>query len=184
TTFGVAWIAHTFIDDLSWKAAVVLGAIVSPTDPIAATSIAERLNVPRRLVTIVEGESMVNDATALIVYRFAVAAGVTGSFSLSHAALEFLGNAAGGIGIGLAIGWLVAQVRKPLDDAPTEIALSLLTAYFAYLPAEALGVSGVLAAVTVGIYLGWRAPELVTPPGPPPPAPREWEILAFSPDTS
>jgi len=179
TTFGVAVIAHAMIPDLSWQAAVVLGAIVSPTDPIAATSIAERLNVPRRIVTIVEGESMVNDATALIVYRFAVAAVVSGSFSLSHAALEFLGNAAGGIAIGLAIGWLVAQVRKRLDDAPTEIALSLLTAYFAYLPAEALGVSGVLAAVTVGIYLGWRAPELVTSPSTLLQSQAVWEILVF-----
>jgi Na+/H+ antiporter len=179
TTFGVAAIAHAMIPNLSWEAAVVLGAIVSPTDPIAATSIAERLNVPRRLTTIVEGESMVNDATALIVYRFAVVAVVSGTFSLGHAALEFVGNAAGGIAIGLAVGWLVAQARKRLDDAPTEIALSLLTAYFAYLPAEALGVSGVLAAVTVGIYLGWRAPELVTSPATRLQSQAVWEILVF-----
>jgi monovalent cation/hydrogen antiporter len=179
TTFGVAAIAHALIDGLSWQAAVVLGAIVSPTDAIAATSIAERFNVPRRVVTVVEGESLVNDATALIVYRFAVAAVVTGTFSLSDATLEFLGNAAGGIGIGLAVGWVVAQVRKRLDDAPTEIALSLLTAYFAYLPADALHVSGVLAAVTVGIYLGWRAPELVTSPTTRLQSQAVWEILVF-----
>ncbi len=179
TTFGVAAIAHALIDDLSWQAAVVLGAIVSPTDPIAATSIAQRFNVPRRVFTIVEGESMVNDATALIVYRFAVAAVVSGTFSLSDAALEFVGDAAGGIAVGLAIGWLVAQVRRRLDDAPVEIALSLLTAYFAYLPAEALGVSGVLAAVTVGIYLGWRAPELVTSPATRLQSQAVWEILVF-----
>jgi Na+/H+ antiporter len=179
TTFGVAAIAHALIDDLSWRAAVVLGAIVSPTDAIAATSIAARFNVPRRVVTVVEGESMINDATALIVYRFAVAAVVTGAFSLDDAALKFLGSATGGIGIGLAVGWVVAQVRKHLDDAPTEIALSLLTAYFAYLPAEALGVSGVLAAVTVGIYLGWRAPELVTSPATRLQSQAVWEILVF-----
>ncbi len=179
TTFGVAAIAHALIDDLSWRAAVVLGAIVSPTDPIAATAIAERFNVPRRVVTIVEGESMVNDATALIVYRFAVAAVVSGTFSLSDAAMEFVGDAVGGIAIGFAVGWLVAQVRRRLDDAPVEIALSLLTAYFAYLPAEALGVSGVLAAVTVGIYLGWRAPELVTSPATRLQSQAVWEILVF-----
>jgi Na+/H+ antiporter len=179
TTFGVAAIAHALIDDISWRAAVVLGAIVSPTDPIAATSIAERFSVPRRVVTVVEGESMVNDATALIVYKFAVAAVVSGTFSLSDAAMEFIGNAVGGIAIGLAFGWLVAQVRRRLDDPPVEIALSLLTAYFAYLPAEALGVSGVLAAVTVGIYLGWRAPELVTSPSTRLQSQAVWEILVF-----
>ena len=179
TTFGVAYVAHMLIDDLSWKAAIVLGAIVSPTDPIAATSIAERLNVPRRIVTIVEGESMVNDASALIVYKFAVAAIVTGTFSLGEAGLTFLGSAAGGVAVGLAIGWLVARVRRRLDDAPTEIALSLLTAYFAYLPAEALGLSGVLAAVTVGIYLGWRAPQLVTSPATRLQSQAVWEILVF-----
>ena len=179
TTFGVAAIAHAMIDDLSWKAAVVLGAIVSPTDPIAATSIANRLGAPRRVVTVVEGESLVNDATALIIYRFAVAAVVAGTFSLSDAAMEFIGNAAGGIAIGLAIAWLVSQVRRRLDDAPTEIALSLLTAYFAYLPAEALHVSGVLAAVTVGIYLGWRAPMLVTSPTTRLQSLAVWEILVF-----
>jgi monovalent cation/hydrogen antiporter len=179
TTFGVAAIAHAVIDDLSWKAAIVLGAIVSPTDPIAATSIARRLNVPRRVVTIVEGESLVNDATALIAYKFAVAAVVAGTFSASDAALEFFGKAAGGIAIGLAIGWVVAQVRRRLDDAPVEIALSLLTAYFAYLPAEALGVSGVLAAVTVGVYLGWLAPALVTSPTTRLQSQAVWEILVF-----
>jgi monovalent cation/hydrogen antiporter len=179
TTFGVAWVAHSFIDDLSWKAAVVLGAIVSPTDAIAATSIAERLNVPRRIVTIIEGESMVNDATALIVYKFAVAAVVSGSFSIGDAGLAFLGRAAGGVAVGLVVGWLVAKVRRRLDDAPTEIALSLLTAYFAYLPAEALGVSGVLAAVTVGIYLGWLAPQLVTSPATRLQSQAVWEILVF-----
>jgi monovalent cation/hydrogen antiporter len=179
TTFGVAAIAHALIPDLSWKAAVVLGAIVSPTDPIAATSIAERFDVPRRVVTVVEGESMINDAMALIVYKFAVAAVVSGTFSMSGAALQFLGSTAGGIGVGLVVGWIVAQVRRRLDDAPTEIALSLLTAYFAYLPAEALNVSGVLAAVTVGIYLGWRAPVLVTSPATRLQSEAVWEILVF-----
>jgi CPA1 family monovalent cation:H+ antiporter len=179
TTFAVAAIAHAWIDDLSWSAAIVLGAVVSPTDPIAATSIFQRLSVPRRVVTVVEGESMINDASALIVYKFAVAAVVSGTFSLNHATLEFVGNAAGGVAIGLAIGWVVAQVRQRLDDAPAEISLSLLTAYFAYLPAVALGVSGVLAVVTTGIFLGWRAPRLVTSPATRLQAYATWEILVF-----
>lgn len=179
TTFAVAAVAHAWIDGLSWKAAIVLGAVVSPTDPIAATSIFERLSVPRRVVTVVEGESMINDATALIVYKFAVAAVVAGTFSLSDAALEFVGSAAGGVAIGLAVGWAVAQVRRRLDDAPAEISLSLLTAYFAYLPAVALGASGVLAAVTAGIFLGWRAPVLVTSPATRLQAYAVWEILVF-----
>jgi monovalent cation/hydrogen antiporter len=179
TTFAVAAVAHAWIDDLSWEAAIVLGAVVSPTDPIAATSIFQRLSVPRGVVTVVEGESMINDATALIVYKFAVAAVVTGSFSLGDAAMEFVGNAAGGIAIGLAVGWIVTQVRRRLDDAPTEIAVSLLTAYFAYLPAVALDVSGVLAAVTTGIFLGWRAPVLVTSPATRLQAYAVWEILVF-----
>ena len=179
TTFAIAAVAHAWIDDLSWEAAIVLGAIVSPTDAIAATSIGQRLNAPRTVVTVIEGESMINDATALIVYRFAVAAVVSGSFSLSSAAMEFVASAAGGVAIGLAVGWVVAQVRRRLDDAPTEIALSLLTAYFAYLPAVAVGASGVLAAVTTGIFLGWRAPVLVTSPATRLQAYAVWEILVF-----
>jgi NhaP-type Na+/H+ or K+/H+ antiporter len=163
TTFAVAAIAHAVIDGLSWKAAVVLGAIVSPTDPVAATTIAERLNVPRRVVTIVEGESMINDATALIVYRFAVAAVVTGTFSLDEAGLEFVASAAGGIAIGLAVGWVVARVRSRLDDPPVEITLSIMTAYFAYLPAVALHASGVLAARHDG-NLPWLARAAPFPP--------------------
>jgi CPA1 family monovalent cation:H+ antiporter len=163
TTIGVAAVAHAVIDGMSWEAAFVLGAVVSPTDPVAATAIASRVGAPSRFVTIVEGESLINDATALIAYKFAVAAVVNGSFSLAEAGGRFVVNAVAGIAIGLAIGWIVAQVRRAIDDAPTEIAISLVTAYFAYLPAEALGVSGVLAAVTTGIFLGWRSPQLITP---------------------
>ena len=162
TMLAVATVAHVAVG-LSWPAAFVLGAIVSPTDPVAATSIAGRLHVPRRIVSVVEGESLINDATALVAYKFAVAAVLTGSFSLPEAVLQFFLSAGGGVAIGLAVGWLVAEVRRRIEDAPTEIAISLVTAYLAYLPAEALGLSGVLAAVTVGIFLGWRAPQLVTP---------------------
>jgi Na+/H+ antiporter len=163
TTVAVAVVAHSVVDGLSWPAAFVLGAIVSPTDPIAATSIARRLGIPRRVVTVVEGESLVNDGTALVIYRVAVAAVVTGSFSVWEAGLRFAVNAAGGIAIGLLVGLVVRRLRRRLDNPPTELTISLLTGYFAYLPAEGLGESGVLAAVTVGVYMGWHAPELITP---------------------
>lgn len=163
TVVGVAVVAHTVIDGLSWEAAFVLGAVLSPTDPVAATAIAGKVGAPRRFVTIVEGESLVNDSTALICFKFAVAAAVGGSFSLMEASGAFVWGAIAGVAIGLLVGKLVALLRQRLDDAPTEITVSLLTPYFAYLPAEAAGVSAVLAAVVSGIYLGFRSPELITP---------------------
>lgn len=178
TTVTVAVVAHAVIG-LPWAAAFVLGAIVSPTDPVAAAEIAVRSHAPRRLVTIVEGESLINDSTGLIAYKFAIAAVLSGTFSLSAALGEFVLAASAGVALGLAIGWVVAELRKRLDDAPTETAVSLLTPYMAYLPAEALGISAVLAAVSAGLYLGWRSPELVTP------STRIqitgfWEILTFA----
>jgi len=163
TTAGVAVVAHAVIDDLSWASAFVLGAIVSPTDPLAATSIARRLGVPRKLVTIVEGESLVNDGSGLVLYRVAVLAVVTGSFSAFGAGGLFVVSAGGGVLVGLAVGWVVRRVRLKLDNPPAEITISLFTGYLAFLPAELLGVSAVLAAVTAGIYLGWHTPELTTP---------------------
>lgn len=163
TVLAVALVAHLVIDGLSWEAAFVLGAVLSPTDPVAATAIAGKVGAPRRFVTIVEGESLVNDATALVCFKVAVAAALGGSFSLVDAGAEFLLGAIAGVAIGLVVGKLIAQLRRTLDDAPTEITISLLTPYFAYLPAEAAGVSAVLAAVTSGVYLGFRSPELITP---------------------
>ena len=162
TTIGVAVVAHEFVDGLSWGSAFVLGAIVSPTDPLAATSIARRLGVPRKLVTIVEGESLVNDGTGLVAYRVAVAAVLTGTFSEWHTAGLFVVSACGGVAVGLAVGWIVRAVRRRLDNPPAEITLSLLTGYLAFLPADLMGVSGVLAAVTAGVYLGWHTPELTS----------------------
>ena len=162
TTVGVAVVAHAFVDGLTWPSAFVLGAIVSPTDPLAATAIARRFGVPRKLVTIVEGESLVNDGTGLVLYRVAVAAVVTGSFSEVRTGGLFVVTAAGGVAVGLAVGWIVRQARRRLDNPPAEVTISLLTGYFAFIPAELLGVSAVLAAVTAGIYLGWHTPELTT----------------------
>src|SRR6476659_6015839 len=163
TTVGVAAVAHAFVDGLSWPSAFVLGAIVSPTDPLAATSIARRLGVPRKLVTIVEGESLVNDGTGLVLYRVAIAAVVTGSFSAFYTGGLFVVVAGGGIAFGLLVGWIVRQVRRRLDNPPAEITISLLTGYMAFLPADLMGVSAVLATVTAGVYLGWHTPELTTP---------------------
>jgi CPA1 family monovalent cation:H+ antiporter len=158
----VAVIAHEMIG-MTWAVAFALGAIVSPTDPVAATSIMRRVGAPRRIVNMVEGESLFNDASALVAYRVAVAAAVGGSFSLLDASLEFVGAAAGGVAIGLVVGYVVAAIRRRLEDPTTEITISLFTGYAAYLPASELGLSGVLAAVTAGIYLGWRASELISP---------------------
>lgn len=161
TTAAVAGLAYYFMG-LPLAAGFVLGAIISPPDAIAATAIAEHLRIPRRIVTILEGESLVNDATALVAYRFAVVAVVTGSFSLADAGLQFLLVGAGGIVLGLAIGWLAEQFHRRVDDAPIEITVSLLTPFVAYLLAERLEVSGVLSVVTAGLYLGRRMPELLT----------------------
>jgi NhaP-type Na+/H+ or K+/H+ antiporter len=141
----------------------VLGAILDPTDAIAATAIMRRLGVPRRIAIVLEGEALVNDATALVAYKIAVAAAVGESFSASHAGLEFLGVAAGGIAVGLLVGCLLAEIRKRLDDPATEATMSLFSGYAAFLPADQLGLSGVLATVACGLYLGYRAPELQGP---------------------
>jgi Na+/H+ antiporter len=138
----------------------VLGALVAPTDAVAATAIASRLGLPRRLATLIEGESLINDATALVAYGFAVTAVLSGTFSLWHATWRFAVDVAGGIAIGLAVGFVLRQVRRRLNHSPTEIAIALLSGYFAYLPAQAAGVSAVLAAVTVSVYVGWYTPEL------------------------
>jgi monovalent cation/hydrogen antiporter len=160
TTVGVAIVAHAFVDNLSWAGAFTLGAIVSPTDALAASEVARRLNLPRRVVSILEGESLVNDGLALVIYKSAVAAAVAGTFSIWSASWHLVLNIVGGIAVGLAVAYVVRQVRKRVDDPPTEVAIALLSGYLAYLPASALGVSGVLAAVTIGVYMGWYTPEL------------------------
>ena len=161
TTVGVAVVAHA-ITDLPWAEAFVLGAVVSPTDPIAATAIGRRLGVPRRLIDIIEGESLVNDGTALVLLRTAIVAAVAGSFSPWDAGGRLVLNIVGGIAVGLAVGYVIRRVRRVLDNPPLEVTIAFLTGYFAFLPASALGVSGVLAVVTAGVYMGWYTPELTT----------------------
>jgi len=161
TMCAVALAVKALVPDMPWAAAFTLGAIVAPTDPVAATAIMRRMSVPRRLVSVVEGESLVNDGTALVAYRTAIVA-VGGTFSIWEAGLEFVLSAAGGIAIGVVVGWVIVEIRRRIDDIPVEITIALLSGYAGYLPAEAVHASGVLAAVTVGIIVGWKAPEIST----------------------
>ena len=156
TTMVVAVVAHVLVG-LPWPVSFVLGAVVSPTDAVAASATAQSAGLPRRLLTVIEGESMVNDATGLVVYRFAVAAVVTGSFSLVQASLQFVLVSVGGLLVGLLVGWPLAWLHRHLDDAPIEIAITLLTPFAAYLLADAIGVSGVLAVMAAGLYLSHQS---------------------------
>ena len=162
TMIGVAAVAHQVLG-FGWAEAFALGAIVSPTDPVAATAIARRLNVPSRIIAIVEGESLINDGTGLVAYKFAVAAVVAGTFSLAEASGEFVLTVLGGIAVGIAVGAVIAFVRRRINEPAVEVTIALFSGFFGYLPAEALGVSGVLAAVTVGIYMGRLTSVLTTP---------------------
>lgn len=162
TMAAVAVVVHEVVG-LGWSESFVLGAIVSPTDAVAPAEIMRRVGAPRRLLAIIEGESLTNDWTALVLYRVAVAAVVSGSFTLWEAGLEFIASGIGGMAVGLAAGWLIRQVRARIDDPPIEITISILSGYVGYLPAEALGFSGVIAAVTTGLYMAWYTPQLTTP---------------------
>jgi len=163
TTVGVAAVAHALIPGMPWAVAFVLGAIVSPPDAVAATAVMQRLRVPSRLVTILEGESLVNDATGLVAFQVALVAVASGGFSATHALGQFAVVALGGIAFGLVVGWIVAHVHRRLDDYLIETVITVITAYVAYIPAEHLGVSGVLATVAAGGFLGWRNPRLLSP---------------------
>ncbi|MBA2565225.1 MAG: Na+/H+ antiporter [Gemmatimonadetes bacterium] len=177
TTVAVAVVTHGLVEGLPWAAAFAFGAIVSPPDAIAATAITRHLGLPQRIVNVLEGESLVNDATALVAFRMALAALLTGAFSLSDAVVRFVAVVLGGIAIGLAVGWLAAQVRRRVDDPPAQITLSLLTPFAAYLPAEAAGVSSVLAVVTTGLYIG--AARLLLSPSTRLQALAVWEVVVF-----
>ncbi|HEX2914576.1 MAG TPA: Na+/H+ antiporter [Chloroflexia bacterium] len=153
TTVVVAVIVH-YVIGMSWPVAFVLGAIVAPPDAIAATSIASRLHLPKRIVTLLEGESLVNDASALVAYRVAVVAVTTGVFSFQEAGLQFLIAAAGGVLIGLTISWLSVWFLIHIDEGPVILIFTFLMGFGAYSLAEAVHASGVLAVVALGIYLG------------------------------
>jgi monovalent cation/hydrogen antiporter len=163
TAAVVAVAVHALVEDLPWAVCFAFGAIVAPTDPIAATTIARRLELPRRTINVLEGESLINDASALVIYRIAVGAIGGGTFSVLDAGVRFVGAAAGGVAIGLVVAIALREIRRRLDDPPVEITISLLSGYAAYIPADAVGASGVVAAVTVGIALGWWAPGIASP---------------------
>jgi Na+/H+ antiporter len=177
TTTAVAAVAHGMAG-LGWAPAVVLGAIVSPTDPVAASSVAGRAGLPHRLVAILEGEGLVNDAVALTVFRVALSAAAAGSFSLEAGVVRFLciliGEPLYGWLVGIAFAWL----RSRIEDPRTEIAVTLLTPYAAYLAPELLGGSGILATVAAGMYIGERHATLV-PAGTRLHAIAFWQMLVF-----
>jgi CPA1 family monovalent cation:H+ antiporter len=159
TTVTVAIVAEALVPGMGWAAAFALGAIVAPPDAVAATSIFQRLGVPRRVVTILEGESLVNDATALVAYRFAVIAALTGSFSIEAAGLTLVAVAVGGVAFGLLMGIVIAWVLRHVDDPVFSVVLTFLAPVSIYLPAEEFGLSGVLATVAAGIWVGRHAPR-------------------------
>lgn len=162
TTLAVGVVAHYSID-LPWAAAFALGAIVSPPDAVAATALCQRLGVHPRIVTVLEGESLINDASGLVVYKMAIAAAATGVFSLWSASISFAYVAIGGVIIGLIVGRLVIELQSRLDSPPIQITISLLTPFAAYLLAEDIHVSGVLSTVAAGLYVGRLAPEILLP---------------------
>jgi CPA1 family monovalent cation:H+ antiporter len=161
TTCVVAVAAH-YVLGLPWAVGFLIGAIVSPPDVVAPLAIAHRLGMPRRLLVVLEGEGLANDATALILYRFAVVAITTGTFSFTEAAGTFAAIVVGEIAWGIGVGWLSLQARRLAHDPRVEIVLSLMTPYVAYWVPEHLGGSGVLATVATGLYVSWNGPLLIS----------------------
>jgi CPA1 family monovalent cation:H+ antiporter len=162
TAAAVGAVAHAIVPGLPWAAAFALGAIVAPTDPVAATTVARRLGVPRRTINVLEGEGLLNDGTALVIYKVAVGAATTGAWSATNAGWHLVADGVGGIAIGLAAGVIITEVRRRIDDVPIETTISLLSGYAGYVPAERVGASGVLAAVATGVYVGWQAPAIAS----------------------
>jgi CPA1 family monovalent cation:H+ antiporter len=163
TTAAVALAARALFPGLPWPAAIALGAIVSPPDAVAATAIVSRLPVPRRVITVLEGESLVNDASALVLYRTAVAAAVTGTFSWGESIVRFFIDAGVGSLVGLLVAWLIIRIVRSTKDALAETLLTLAAPYVAWLTAETLHVSAVLACVAGGVYLQQRLSTAVGP---------------------
>ena len=159
TTFAVGLVTWWALPSVSLAAALALGAVVAPPDAVAATAVARRVGLPRRVVTVLEGESLVNDATALVAVTAATAA-ITSSVTPGEVALDFVVAAGGGVLIGLAATWVLAKIRRRIDDPGLDTTLSFTAPYVAFLPAEAVGASGVLAVVITGLLLGHKAHRL------------------------
>jgi len=159
TTAAVAIVAHTLLPTLPWAAAIVLGAVVAPPDAVAATAVLRQLRPPQRLLTILEGESLLNDATALLIYRLAVGAVAAGSFSATAVAPAFLFAVLGSVAAGLSLGWLVLRLLNRVRHVPTAIILQFVCTFSVWLFAETIGLSGVLTTVCYAIALARTAPE-------------------------
>ncbi|MGD0473844.1 MAG: Na+/H+ antiporter [Candidatus Velthaea sp.] len=162
TTIAVAGVAHAVIPGMSWAAAFVLGAIVSPTDELAAVPVLEYFRLPRHVIAIIDGESLLNDATALVIYAAAVSAVSTGAFAPGQSLLGFVGTVAGSLALGYAAGWLGVELWRRIKDQQLQSVISVVLPFVAYLPAEKLGLSGVLAVVTAGVYVNRRNPRVMT----------------------
>jgi Na+/H+ antiporter len=163
TTLAVGWVAHAIIPGIGWAAALCLGAIVSPPDAVAATAVLSRIGVPRRVIVVLEGESLVNDASALVLYRATVAAMVMGSFSLGATAGQFVVVAALGVVVGLVVGFLIRHSVRLMPEGFGQVAITLLGPYVAWVAAERLHVSAVLACVAGGIYVRQHFSSEVSP---------------------
>ena len=163
TSAVVAVVAHMVIATLAWPMAFVLGAIVAPTDELASAPVLERMQIPRRLVAIVEGESLLNDAASLIVYGSAVTAAVTGTFAPWPAVLHFVVSAIGGVAVGVACGWLAVFGYRRIVDTELQGIIAFVSPFFTYVLADRLGVSGVLAVVFMAVYGTRYTPIVITP---------------------
>src|ERR1700722_8590267 len=160
TTLAVGVVTHLVVPGLPWAVCFALGAIVSPPDAVAAKAVLERVALPRKLMVLLEGESLLNDAAGLVLVRFAVAAALTGTFSTGHAVASFAILALGGVAVGATLGCLVVKLLQYLDDAYLMITASVLAAWISYIVGEMLDVSGVIAPVSCGMILGWYQHEV------------------------
>jgi CPA1 family monovalent cation:H+ antiporter len=163
TLLAVGFVGWALVPALGAGGAFLLGAVLGPTDPVSATTVIRQTSAPERLQTILEGESLVNDGVGLVAFSIALTAVRHGSFSLADGLVKFVEVSAGGIAFGIAVAWIVERVRVRVHDAEIEIPLSVLTPYVAYIPAERIHLSGILATVACGVYLGWRSGGIFRP---------------------
>jgi CPA1 family monovalent cation:H+ antiporter len=161
TTVGVAWVARELVPEIPWAAAIALGAIVSPPDATAATAVLRHVKLPHRIVTILEGESLLNDASALLIYRLAVAALVADGFSLATVAPALVIVVGGSIAVGIAAAWLLLRVSVRVHDIPTSIIIQFISTFGIWILAEGIGLSGILTMVCFAVSVARRAPELM-----------------------
>jgi Na+/H+ antiporter len=162
TTFAVAAAAHAIVPNLSWPAAFVLGAIVSPTDELAAVPVLEYFKLPRHVIAIIDGESLLNDATALVMYAAAIGVVLTGTFKPGQMLFEFLLTVVGSLALGFVAGWFGVELWRRIKDRQLQGVISVVLPFVAYFPAQKLGLSGVLAVVTAGVYVNRLNPRVMT----------------------